>query len=153
MTQSPSDNGSALPVIACDADKARLSLALDALVDNAAVLDAQGVIVMINLAWRQYALAYSPLPGQMPTHSDVGSNYLAVAEHSYGALDYASRAVNGIRAVLSGKVDSFTLRYPCHTPRQQFWYTMKVTPLIWDGQRGALVTHTDTTPHHRLQSK
>jgi len=153
MTRSPSDHGSVPPVVACDADKARLSLALDALVDNAAVLDAQGVIVMINLAWRQYALAYSPLPGQMPTHSDVGSNYLEVAEHSYGVLDNADQAVNGICAVLSGKADAFTLRYPCHTPSQQFWYTMKVTPLIWHGQRGALVTHTDTTPQHRLQSK
>jgi len=133
--------------------KARLRMALDEVADNAAVLDAQGVIVMVNLAWRQYALAYSPLPGQMPPNTDIGTDYLAVASRAFDAQDGASQAINGIRAVLSGKSDAFTLRYPCHTPHQQFWFTMKVTPLIWEGQRGVLVTHADSTPQHRLQSR
>jgi hypothetical protein len=130
-----------------------LRRSLDEIPDNAAVLDAQGVIVMVNLAWRQYALAYSQLPGQMPPNSDVGVNYLEISSRDHSAPDSAAQAVNGIRAVLSGKADTFTLRYPCHSPKQQFWFTMMVTPLTWSGQRGVLVIHRDSTPQHRLQSR
>ena len=152
MTIPPSDWVTPPPGPSSGDEAASLRKALDEVADNAAVLNAQGVIVLINLAWRQYALAYSPLPGQMPPNSDIGTNYLEVSLRGGGAQDGASKAVNGIRAVLSGKADAFTLRYPCHTPHQQFWFTMKVTPLIWEGQRGVLVTHADTTPQHRLQS-
>lgn len=133
---------------------ADLRMVLDAITDNAALLDAQGVIVMVNRAWQQYALAYSPLPGQMPCGTDVGNNYLEVSARARGdAFESASKAIKGIRTVLSGQADAFNLRYPCHTPQQQFWFTMKVTPQVWQGQRGVLVTHADTTPQHRLQAK
>lgn len=131
---------------------ASLRQALEDIGDNAVVLDVQGMIVMVNQAWRQYALAYSQLRGQMPPNSDVGVNYLEVSLHDRDAPASASQAVNGIRAVLSGKAESFTLRYPCHSPEQQFWFTMMVTPLRWEDQRGVLVIHRDSTPQHRLQS-
>ena len=134
---------------------ASLRKLLDDIGDNAVVLDAQGMIVMVNRAWRHYALAFSKLPGQMPPNSDVGVNYLEIPSRDSDAPDSASasQAVNGIRAVLSGKTEAFTLRYPCHSPEQQFWFTMMVTPLMWEGQRGVLVIHRDSTPQHRLQSR
>lgn len=141
------------PAVSAAKSLASLRRSLDKIADNAAVLDAHGVIVMVNDAWRQYALAYSQLPGQMPPNSDVGANYLEISSRGCDAPDSADQAVNGIRAVLSGKADAFTLRYPCHSPQQQFWFTMMVTPLIWEGQRGVLVTHRDSTPQHRLQSR
>lgn len=55
-------------------------------------------------------------------------------------------AAEGIRAVLSGQSDSFNLQYPCHTPDQQHWFNMRVTPILWAGQRGAVVAHADITP-------
>ncbi len=130
--------------------KALLRAMVDALPDNVAVLDAHGNIVMTNIAWQQYAMAYSPMPGQATPHSQVGVNYLEVSSRSNDPHDESSRAVQGIRDVLSGHMEAFSMRYPCHTPEEQFWYTMTVTPLEWEGQRGALVTHTDTTPRHHL---
>ncbi len=130
--------------------QALLRQALDAVPDNAAVLDASGTIVMTNTAWRQYAMAYSPQPGQITPFSDVGVNYLQVAGSSNDPQDNSAQAVQGIRDVLSGKMEGFSLVYPCHTPAEQFWFTMTVTPLEWQGKRGALVMHTDTTPRHRL---
>jgi len=134
-------------------DVASLRRALDEIDGNAAVLDAQGVIVMVNQAWRDYALAFSPLPGQVPPRSDVGINYLDISSRDDDAPDSAAQAVEGIRAVLSGKANAFKLRYPCHSPEQQFWFTMMVTPLLWHNQRGVLVIHTNSTPQHRLQSR
>jgi hypothetical protein len=130
--------------------KALLRATLDALPDNAVVLDARGVIVLTNVAWRQYALAYSPLPGQATPNSDVGVNYLEVALRGHDPHDSASRAAQGIRDVLAGRMEAFCLTYPCHTPDEQFWFTMTVTPLEWDGDAAVLITHTDTTPRHRL---
>ena len=127
-----------------------LRQALDAVADNAAVLDARGTIVLTNAAWRQYAMAYSPKPGEIASRSDVGVNYLEVAARSSNPHDKSLEALQGIRDVLSGKIEAFSLVYPCHTPAEQFWFTMTVTPLDWKGERGALVMHTDTTPRHRL---
>jgi hypothetical protein len=124
--------------------------ALDAVPDNVAVLDTQGQIVMTNIAWRQYAMAYSPLPGRTTPNTGVGVNYLDVASRASRPNDEASMAVHGIRDVLAGKIDAFSLCYPCHAPQEQIWFTMTVTPVLWAGQRAALVVHTDTTPCHHL---
>ena len=136
-----------------DTAEGALRKALDAAPDNAAVLDAHGNIVITNAAWRRYALAYSPNPGQITPFSDVGVNYLEVAARGDDPNDNAREALQGIRDVLSGKIEAFSLIYPCHTPDEQFWFTMTVTPLDWEGERGALVMHTDTTPRHRLSRR
>lgn len=133
--------------------KALLRNMLDALPDTAVVLDAQGVIVMTNIAWQQYARTYNAQPGQPATDSDVGTNYLEVALRGNQQDDSARQAVQGIRDVLSGHMEAFCLTYPCHTLNQQTWLTMTVTPLLWENAPGVLVTHTDTTPRHRLNRR
>lgn len=129
--------------------KERLRAVLDELSDNAVVLDAQGVIVMTNVAWRQYALAYSQQPGLPVADTDVGANYLEVTLRG-NPDESARRSVQGIRDVLSGRIEAFCLTYPCHTREEQHWFTMTVTTLDWDNAPGVLITHTDTTPRHRL---
>lgn len=130
--------------------KERLRAMLDALPDIAVVLDAQGVIVMTNIAWRHYAQTYNSYPGMPANDSDVGINYLEAALQGEHQEDSTLRAVQGIRDVLSGHMEAFCLNYPCHTADEQHWFTMTVTPLAWDNTPGVLVTHTDTTPRHRL---
>ena len=129
---------------------ASLSAVLDALQANVAVLDSRGTIVLTNVAWRQFSLAYSPLYGRTTPDSDVGVNYLEVSSRCPDPHDESVIAVQGIRDVLAGRMNAFSLTYPCHTPTDQVWFTMTVTPLIWQGKRGALVAHADTTPRHRL---
>jgi signal transduction histidine kinase/ActR/RegA family two-component response regulator len=46
--------------------------------------------------------------------------------------------------VLEGRLPSFGFEYPCHSPDQQRWYSMTVTPLHAEGE-GAVITHTDIT--------
>jgi hypothetical protein len=133
--------------------KALLRAALDGLSDNAVVLDERGVIVMTNIAWRQFALAYSHQPGLPAADSDVGANYLEVVLRGDNQDESARRSVQGIRDVLSGHMEAFCMTYPCHTPEEQHWFTMTVTPLEWDNAPGVLITHTDTTPRHRLHRR
>jgi hypothetical protein len=136
-----------------EVSKAHLRAELDMVDDNVAVLDTHGTIVIVNIAWRRFALAYSPHPGKTTPRTDVGCNYLEVASRCINPQDESGQALEGIRAVLSGEIEGFCLTYPCHTPTEQRWFTMSVTPLEWEGQRGALVKHSDTTPRHHLDRR
>jgi len=132
-----------------DAATNLLRSVLDAVSDRVVVLDAQGTIQMVNAAWRQAAQDNSPLPGQLTPHTDIGADYLAMAAQDMNFADpmkTGRSAVDGIRAVLSGQRDRFDLHDPCHAPDQQHGFNMRVTPVMWAGQRGALVAHSNITP-------
>jgi signal transduction histidine kinase len=116
------------------------SAVLDSLSSQIAVLDSAGVIVAVNRAWRRFALENAVLPGAAPRHTEVGCNYLAVCD----AGDGAHAAAAGIRRVLRGEAEEFTLEYACHSPQQRRWFLMAATPLDGAG-RGAVVAHTNIT--------
>lgn len=132
-----------------DATTRLLTTVLDAVSDRVLVLDAQGSIVMINAALQQSAWDNSLPLGCLPHHLTLGSNYLDVITGGGQPLEYqavAQAMLSGIRTVLSGQTDSFSLSYPCHISAQQRWFTMKATPLAWAEQRGVVITHADITP-------
>ncbi len=69
-------------------------------------------------------------PGQPVPNINVGTNYLAVCKTTSGmARDGAVNAHDGIRAVLDGRLPCFSMDYPCHSPEQQRWFHMNVTPM------------------------
>jgi PAS domain S-box-containing protein len=50
----------------------------------------------------------------------------------------------GIEAVLDGRLDEFSVEYPCHSPDRPRWFVMHVNPIqTLDG--GVVVVHTDVT--------
>jgi len=51
----------------------------------------------------------------------------------------------GLREVLDGKRDHFSVQYPCHSPTQQRWFHLQATPLSGTPPQGALVQHVDVT--------
>ena len=58
---------------------------------------------------------------------------------------------DSIQAVLAGRRSSFTLEYPCHSPRAPRWFTMTVTPLETGG--GVVIAHTDITERKQAEEK
>ncbi len=122
---------------------------LDSLTSHIAVLDAQGVIVAVNNAWRQFgkenALSES-------SHSLLGVNYLDICKnavnHPYG--DEANAVQLGIAAVLEGAQTAFHLEYPCHSVNQQRWFSMKVSPLQVP-QGGVVVSHENITERKKAE--
>lgn len=100
--------------------------ALDALVTEIAVLDPSGTIVLVNSAWRNFAAANS-----LAMRDDgVGSNYLAVCERADGPYrDEAPAVLAGILGVMTGGINSYELEYPCHSPDEERWFIVRVTPL------------------------
>jgi diguanylate cyclase (GGDEF)-like protein/PAS domain S-box-containing protein len=118
-----------------------------------AVLDHAGTIVMVNESWHRFATQNGAEPGSLAPSINVGANYLAVCSalgdnKSGGEPD----ACQGIRAVLNGTLPTFTLDYPCHSPLQQRWFTMVVTPLTLDGGFGAVVVHTDISERKQAEA-
>jgi DNA-binding CsgD family transcriptional regulator len=115
---------------------------LDSLSAHIAILDADGVIVETNRAWRRYA----EQSGMGPDYDGIGLNYLAVCEATEGpeAAD-AHRAAEGIRQVLSGGIAEFLHDYPCHTPDGRHWYYMRVIRLVHNGPSMVVVSHAEIT--------
>jgi diguanylate cyclase (GGDEF)-like protein/PAS domain S-box-containing protein len=124
---------------------------LNSVAAQIAVIDRQGVIQVVNERWQQAALVNSPAPGKPAPNTGVGSNYLLVCHGGTTADANALDAYAGIQAVLQGRLPSFSLEYPCHTPQQQRWFNMIVMPLRKDAQDGATITHTDITQVKQVQ--
>jgi len=118
---------------------------LDSVSAEIAVLDHAGIIVAVNQPWRQFALENGREPGQPVPGTDVGADYLAACRDGTGrsAGDDGLAACNGIQAVLDGAA-AFRLEYPCHSPDQQRWFSMAVTPLGPE-RAGVVVAHIDIT--------
>lgn len=132
-------------------DAARLQRILDAMAEHIAVLDSAGRITLVNAAWKRFAQANGD--PQLRTCA-VGTNYLSVCR-SDGAgpsgtadQDTAAAAEAGLRAVLGGERERFTLEYPCHSPTEQRWFLMHACALGGE-QPGAVVSHINITAWRR----
>ncbi|MCG5510102.1 sensor domain-containing protein [Ectothiorhodospira lacustris] len=121
---------------------------LNALPAHIVLLDAQGVIVSVNEAWRHFGDANA---AQCPGYG-VGVDYLRVCDQAQGeGSAEASQAAAGIRAVLAGKTKRFSLEYPCHSPTEKRWFLMSATPLTEDGGNGAIVMHIDISERRQAE--
>ena len=119
-----------------------LQAVVDALPQNVAVLDRDGLVTQVNAAWRDFALSNG---GSSLLASGAGLNYLE-ALRATAARDADARAVlDGLTAILDGAKASFALIYPCHAPHQERWFLMHASALR-DG--GCVVTHLDISDLH-----
>ena len=118
---------------------------LNSVTSEIAVLDRTGVIVSVNEPWRRFAQENAPVAGTQAPHTGVGANYFSACQPRSGDdSGEAMHARDGIQAVLDGRLDLFKLEYPCHSPTEQRWFVMNVSPLGQD-RRGAVVAHSDVT--------
>ena len=124
-----------------------------------AVLDQDGVIVATNDAWRRFASKNGLTDEGIDFHAGIGTNYLDVCRNAaVRSIESASLTFNGIRQVLEGTIEDFSLEYPCHSPDAQHWFSMSVTPIAVRNFRGAVVVHDNITDrklaeHERLESE
>jgi PAS domain S-box-containing protein len=95
---------------------------LDALSAHIAILDENGLILCTNGAWEVFGKS-----NELIDYDFLGVNYLSVCERATGEwAEGASAAAAGIREVISGSRDLFTLEYPCHSPSEKRWFSMSV---------------------------
>jgi nitrogen fixation negative regulator NifL len=116
---------------------------LDSLTSHIAVLDADGTILAVNQAWRQFA-DENGLPND--NLYTVGTSYFQVCQKAFeqNNLKEAMIVQYGIMAVLAGTREDFQFEYPCHSPTEQRWFYMRVLTL--QGSNGkAVVSHENIT--------
>ncbi len=115
---------------------------LDALQAHIAILDEHGNIIAVNSTWNDFA-----------TRNDLaadfcgpGANYLRACDNARGDCSEEAHLVSeGIRAVIAGLRPVFYLEYPCHSPNEQRWFSVRITSFEIDGQTRAVVTHDNIT--------
>ena len=123
-------------------EAAKQSAILDALPAHIALLDAQGAIISVNEAWREFARENAL---QSPGYG-VDLDYLKTCDGTRGADSVEARAAaKGMRSVLSGESKIFSLEYACHSAAERRWFLMTVTPLHDGRANGAVVMHLNIT--------
>ncbi|MCG8344332.1 MAG: PAS domain S-box protein [Chlorobiales bacterium] len=117
---------------------------LDALSQEVTVVDRDGTIVFANKAWKDFGKSNG-------AESDfIGSKYLDFCDcKSHDST--CALAAKGIKKILAGKSNSFTLEYPCHSPRQERWFTMTATPLRKNMKEGIIIIHDNITERKQAE--
>ncbi|WP_439028497.1 ATP-binding protein [Haloarchaeobius sp. DT45] len=119
----------------------------DALPTQVAILDREGAIVYTNRAWRE-------LEGSDERDAELEPttvNYLDVCESSDD--EDGGAVATGIRAVLRGTKDVFAFEYPCPSPTEEQWFTMRASRFEHDGEPYVLVMHLDITERKLAERK
>ncbi len=125
--------------------------ALDALSAHIAILDETGAILAVNQAWVDFARANSAIPN---SRAYQGENYLEVCDLATGEdSEEANQVAAGIRTVLRGEKTLFELEYPCHSPTERRWFSVKVTRFQGEGPVRVVVAHENITERKEAASE
>lgn len=119
--------------------------ALDAVDDHVVVVDEEGKVLHVNVAWQRFALDN----GWQGTDW-VGTDYVA-ASTVVGAGTDGDPISRAVRSVLDGDRSRFTLEYDCHAPDELRWFRLRVNRVDAPGI-GAVIAHTDIT-HRRMTER
>ena len=116
---------------------------LDSLSAHIAILDGKGIILETNRAWESFGarndLQYRP--------DSRNVNYLEVCHATKGEFaQLSSQAARGIKAVIDGKFDEFTMDYPCHSPTEKLWFYMRATRITGYDPYRVVISHENITP-------
>ena len=117
----------------------KLALIIDCMPQHIAVLDRHGVITLVNEAWRKFSIENS------------GSSTFCIGEY-YGSVCGGMEAgecppqltPHTLIDVINGYSSGISLEYPCHSPTEQRWFKLDISP-ISGVEPGAIVVHTNIT--------
>ncbi len=120
----------------------RIGEILDLFEDNIAILSTTGTIYYTNKSWQQFTRknVIDPIECREET------NYLKVCNESttYDPRE-TSDLVKGIKNVISGTLDNFTIECPYYSPDKKYWFLIKVTPLSKTYPTCVLLQHINIT--------
>jgi PAS domain S-box-containing protein len=136
VTESVSGSESEGPGVLGVAQERLLQAVIDALAAQAAVLNGQGEIVLVNRAWREFAEQNGATD---LSHCGPGVSYIDICRRSAMLDKSAHQALHGLGEVLHGRQPAFVCEYPCDAPFEPRWFQMHAARMAFGG---VLVTHT-----------
>ncbi len=125
---------------------------LNGMLANICVLNQNGDIVLVNERWRAFA-------GENGVRNDVnwrGLNYLTICsdvDEEDATSENAAEMLDGLRKVLNGESDEFSMEYPCHSKEELRWFRAIAAPILLDRDRGCVVMHLDITSQRDAERK
>jgi len=121
---------------------------INSLPAHIAILDDNGFIIQTNQAWREFAQTNDI--GIRP--STIGVNYLELCDSAEGdSAKGAHKVARGIRYVIAGKMEEFSLDYPLQTPEKELWFYMLATRLSGSDPIRVVVSHHDITTRKQAE--
>lgn len=117
---------------------------LSSLPHGVAIIDRDGAVSTTNARWRDDAVIDDP------TLCATGTPLIGFLRGCEGPqASLAEHVADGLARVLAGRVPTFQVQYRLPSPddpREERWFLLA----IQGGPDGAVVTRTDTTPHHQV---
>ncbi|MBK8724507.1 MAG: PAS domain S-box protein [Holophagaceae bacterium] len=121
---------------------------LDGLTAHLCVVDARGMVISINESWR----AFGEANGGNPHACGLGANYLEVCDRAEGpGRDEARAFAEGLRSVLAGERETFSMEYPCNSERERRWFLARVSRFTGGGPVRAVVAHENITARVQVE--
>jgi hypothetical protein len=106
------------------------------------ILNKEGVIILVNTAWRAAAQSYPKLKhGELACE---GISYLAVCENAKQS-ESAAKIAQCIRDVVQDNTKSFGAKYPCHSEKEKRWFEVKISAYEFRGEVCYVVSHMPIT--------
>ena len=134
-----------------DSARAFTQSVLDGLSTQICVIDAHGIIVSVNRAWR----AFNRANGGERFDLNEGADYLEVCRHFSlaGTPDIAAAPefVAGLKSVMAGDLASFEFEYPCHGLTEQRWFIVRMARLAASDPPRIVLSHYNITSVKQLQ--
>lgn len=120
--------------------------AVDALPAHVGVLDAAGVVLLANKAWRAFAATHAGIGAGICE----GANYLAACDNAGGNERVDGIAIAaGIRQVIAGERELFRYDHACDSLAGRCWFMLSITRVTGDTAARALVSREDITERKR----
>ncbi len=142
MAPGTSSREAATPAGLPEATHSTLHALIDALPMSIVTLDVEGRITLTNREWLSYG---SDRDLKDLKSIGPGVNYLEVCRRAAQSGDEISaKTLEGIEAILSGRLQHFALEYPCHFETERRWFVMRAAP-VGRGALQAVIVHLDIT--------
>lgn len=120
----------------------RQSAILNALPPHIVLLNEAGKIVAVNESWRKFTLINNL---GVPRYG-IDYSYTALSEKATGVDQVSGKQIaTGIKEVIAGTIEEFSLEYFFYEKRNKVWYQIIVAPLKDKRQKGAVVLHINIT--------
>jgi transcriptional regulator with GAF, ATPase, and Fis domain len=115
---------------------------IDALPMSVVTIDSQGYISLTNKEWLRYG---SDRDLTDLKSISAGVNYIEVCLRAARSGDEISaKTLEGLEAILGGRLNHFEIEYPCHFKTERRWFVMRAAP-VGEGALQAVILHLDIT--------
>jgi len=115
-----------------------------------ALINNEGNILNVNDEW----VKFGKENGLDNSYQYLDKNYIEISEKSFGKDTlYGRRMAQGLKEILSGEKDYFTMEYPCDSHSEKRWFNAEVRPFKSHNLTGAVVMHFSISERKKAEAE